>query len=327
MTTRIVFVASQPRSGSTLLQKMLSASPDVASSAEPWIMLPFWNMRIPNAGRSVYFHHVAATAINDFIAHIPGGEDAFERAVGNFARPMYEAAAGGKAVFLDKTPRYYLIVPLLRKALPEAQIIILVRNPLAVLASICETFNRGKFIWFEYWLDWLDGHRCLAQAIREAGPNQHVVRYEQLVSNPAEVLPKICEEMGIAYSPAMVSSYKSVELAGRMGDPTGIHQYQGVSGASVDKWQDFFNTEYRRKVARKMLERLDPGDLETIGYPLQSLLESLYKLPHKKGFDLRSRLDVAIGTAAHLGDFRYLQARWRARLNGEAYAYGYHRAV
>lgn len=327
MTTRIVFVVSLPRSGSTLLQKMLSASPDVASTAEPWIMLPFWGMRKVSAGRAVYFHHTAANAINDFIGNIKEGEAAYARAVGDFSRPLYEAAAAGKPVFIDKTPRYYLMLPLLRRALPEAQIVVLVRNPLAVLASICETFNRGRFIWFEYWLDWLEGHRCLAQGLREAGPNQHFVRYEDLVTSPDEVLPPICESLGIQYTENMLSGYQSAQLRGRMGDPAGIHRYQSVSDASVDKWRGFFDTAYRRKVAADMLAMLDPKDLDTLGYPLATLLEALHASAPRKGFDLRSRIDFAMGSLAQAADFKYLQARWRARQNGDAHAYGYFRAI
>ncbi|MCA9183878.1 MAG: sulfotransferase [Planctomycetales bacterium] len=326
MRTRIVFVASLLRSGSTLLQKMLSVSPDVASSAEPWIMLPFWGMRHVDAARSIYFHHTAATAINDFVGNIADGEAAWESAVGNFARPLYEAAAGGSPVFLDKTPRYYLMLPLLRRALPEAPVVLLLRNPLAVLASICETFNRGRFIWYEYWLDWLEGHRCLAAAMREVGPEQIVVRYEDLVQAPAEVLPVLCERIGISYSEDMVSAYRSVQLKGRMGDPTGVYRYASVSSDSVDKWQEFFSSAYRRRIAEKMLSMIDPEDLDALGYPMDSLLRALHATPPRTGIDLRSRIEHLAGTVAHAVDFRYLQARWRARKNGEPYAYGYDRA-
>jgi hypothetical protein len=327
MNTRIVFVASLPRSGSTLLQKMLSVSPDVASSAEPWAMLPFWGMRQIGAGRSVYFHHTAANAINDFVSHIPEGENVWARAVGDFARPLYAAAAAGKPVFIDKTPRYYLMLPLLKSALPQAQIVVLLRNPLAVLASICETFNRGRFIWFEYWLDWVEGHRCLARALREGGPEQTVVHYEDLVSAPASVLPSLCECIGISYSEDMVSGYRSAQLKGRMGDPTGVHRYESVSLASVDKWREFFDSAYRRSVAEKMLSLIDSEDLSILGYPLESLLTALHAVPPKRGFDLHSRLEHLTGTLARAFDFRYLQARWRAHKNGEPHAYGYYRAL
>lgn len=325
MSTRVVFVASLPRSGSTLLQKMLSVSPDVASSAEPWVMLPFWGSRQVASGRSVYFHHTAANAINDFVDGIPDGEAAWANAVGSFARPLYEAAAAGKPVFLDKTPRYYLMLPLLRRALPEASELLLLRNPLAVLASICETFNHGRFIWFEYWLDWVEGHRCLARALREGGEKQLVVRYEDMVSAPAKVLPLLCERIGIRYCEDMVSDYRSAQFKGRMGDPTGVHRYAAVSSDSVNKWQDFFDSAYRRRIAARMLSLIDPQDLAILGYPLESLLQELNSVPPERGFDLRSRADHLTGTLAHVFDFRYLQARWRARKNGEPHAYGYYR--
>lgn len=326
MSTRVVFVASLPRSGSTLLQKMLSVSPDVASSAEPWVMLPFWGTRQATSGRSVYFHHTAANAINDFVGGIPDGEAAWADAVGSFARPLYKAAAAGKPVFLDKTPRYYLMLPLLRRALPEAHVVILLRNPLAVLASICETFNRGRFIWFEYWLDWIEGHRCLARALREDCAALTVVRYEDLVDAPGQVLPALCERIGIQYTDAMISEYRAAPLQGRMGDPVGIQRYTSVSSASVYKWQEFFNSAFRRRAAEDMLSRLQPQDLATLGYPLESLRQALHATPPSSGMDLQSRIDHFIGTLASAFDFRYLQARRRARQNGEPYAYGYYRA-
>lgn len=323
--TRPVFIVSLPRSGSTLLQKMLSVSTEVASSAEPWIMLPFWGMRHADAGRSIYFHHSAAHAINDFIGKIPEGEAVFERAVGRFAQEIYAAAARGKAVFLDKTPHYHLMLPLLRRALPEARFVVLLRNPLAVLASICETFNRGRFLWFEYWVDWLEGHRNLADAVRGGFANQIVVRYEDLVAHPDEVLPQVCACIGIEYSEAMIAEYRSAALPGRMGDPTGVHRYASVSTESVDKWRSFLATRYRRQVARDMVRRLDPDDLSALGYPLERLEAELDMLPVDSKLDWESRLHSLAGSVAQLIDFRYLQARWRARRGGRPYAYGYYR--
>ena len=35
-----VFLLSLPRSGSTLLQRLLAVSPEVATAPEPWFLLP-----------------------------------------------------------------------------------------------------------------------------------------------------------------------------------------------------------------------------------------------------------------------------------------------
>ena len=38
--TRPLFILSLPRSGSTLLQRVLANHPDVATTPEPWVLLP-----------------------------------------------------------------------------------------------------------------------------------------------------------------------------------------------------------------------------------------------------------------------------------------------
>lgn len=321
--TRPAFIVSLPRSGSTLLQKMLAVSPNVASSAEPWILLPFWGMRNPGAGRNVYFHHTAANAINDFVGNIAVGEHAYAQAVGEFGRRIYTAAAAGRSVFLDKTPRYYLMLPLLRAAFPEARIVVLVRHPLAVLASIGQTFYRGRFMWLDYQLDWIEGHQLLAAALREPWPGLMVVRYEELVKTPEAVLPEVCQHIGIDFSEEMMTGYRKVDLPGRMGDPVGVRKYGAVSAQSVEKWHEFFDSPFRRRAAVRMLSQIQEDDLRVLGFSVAQIQSELLSNPPKAHFDLPARLDRFIDEWAYRLDYRYIQARWRAYKKGDRYAYGY----
>lgn len=322
---QLVFLVSLPRSGSTLLQRMLSVSTDIACTAEPWVMLPFWGMRDPSAGRAVYFHHTAANAINDFIAGMPAGEKVFDAGVRAYAETIYQGAAQGKRYFLDKTPRYFLMLPMLRRIFPEARFIVLTRNPLAVLASIGETFYHGRFMWPDYWIDWLEGHAALANAINTPDANLRVVRYESLAERPAEVLRELCDWLDLPYSDAMISEYREKALHGRMGDPTGIKSYAGVSNASLHKWQSFWGTDYRRGIARRMLDRIGDERLAQLGYPRTELETLLVAMPLEPGFDLRGRLQGLLGQLALVLDYRYWQARYRAWRAGGAYANGYFR--
>jgi hypothetical protein len=288
-------------------------------------MLPFWGARDPSAGRSVYYHHTAANAINDFISHIPDGEGRYAEAVRLFATTLYEAAAQGKPFFLDKTPRYHLMLPLLRAVFPDAKFILLTRNPLAVLASIGDTFYHGRFLWTDYWIDWLRGHQALAKMMGEAGANIRVLRYETLVADPAGELQSVCAWLGLPYLETMVSEYRAVPAQGRMGDPKGIKQYIGVSTSSLNKWQVFFSSNYRRRVARGMLCRLGGETLDRLGYPLAQLEAALDNIPPTRGFDFPGRYDFLVNLLAQAGDYRYLQARFRAWRHGDDYAYGYYR--
>jgi len=238
---------------------------------------------------------------------------------------MYAAAAGGRRVFLDKTPRYFLMLPLLRAAFPDARFVLLLRHPLAVLASIGQTFYRGRFMWSDYRLDWLDGHRLLAAALRDPWPGLHVVRYEELVQAPERVLPGVCAHIGVDYREAMVTGYRAVNLRGRMGDPVGVHRYGQVTAQSVDKWQESFDTPFRRRQGLRMISLLDENDLQTLGYPAAEIRASLEQQPLRPGLDWPARRDRWVDEWAHRLDYRYLQARWRAYRQGDDYAYGYRR--
>ncbi len=83
-----IFIASQPRSGSTLLQSVISNNSHVATTSEPWFLLPLLSMFDPDIISAYYNHRLAARAINDFTSEIVGNE-VFDKAVRNFAREIY----------------------------------------------------------------------------------------------------------------------------------------------------------------------------------------------------------------------------------------------
>lgn len=304
---------------------MLATNENVATTAEPWILLPFWGMRDPMQGRAVYAHHTAANAINDFISSMPQGEEVFNRAVSTYARHMYEGASNGKRYFLDKTPRYYLMLPILERLFPEAKMILLIRNPLAVLGSICETFNKGRFMWPDYRIDWNDGHGCMADAAQTPAANKIIVRYEKLVSHPAEVIGYLCDWLEIPYSDRMINEYRSNALSGRMGDPTGVHQYRGINTSSLDKWQRYFKTAFRLKVAHKMLDRIGDERLAQLDYPRAQLDAMLENINIDRILDMRGRIEYLIGMIAGMIDYRYWQARFRGARAHSKYINGYFR--
>ena len=95
--------------------------------------------------------------IREFIDGLPGGEGDFWRALRGLALELYTAAADPSArYFLDKTPRYHFILPELDLMFPDAKLIFLWRNPLAVVASICETWTKGRWT-VDRWKGDLDG--------------------------------------------------------------------------------------------------------------------------------------------------------------------------
>ena len=91
---------------------------------------------------------LASNALTEFFKALPEGSDDYVAGLRRMFGYLYSRALEGsnKSHFLDKTPRYYFIIPELHRVFPEARYIILLRNPLAVLASILDSWTRRN--WF-----------------------------------------------------------------------------------------------------------------------------------------------------------------------------------
>src|SRR5206468_7765156 len=95
VSVRPVFVLSLPRSGSTLLQRMLASHPEIATSSETWLLLPQLYALRPHGAQAEYGHRTAARAVQDFCSVLPGGQDAYIAEVRRSVLALYELAADG----------------------------------------------------------------------------------------------------------------------------------------------------------------------------------------------------------------------------------------
>ncbi|MGH3139020.1 MAG: sulfotransferase, partial [Gaiellales bacterium] len=89
MSVRPVFVFSLPRSGSTLLQRMVATHPEIATASEPWILLPQLYALRETGIVAEYGHRTAARAIADFGDSLPGGRDDYLDEVRRSALALY----------------------------------------------------------------------------------------------------------------------------------------------------------------------------------------------------------------------------------------------
>ncbi|MCS3956546.1 hypothetical protein GGP81_003088 [Salinibacter ruber] len=140
--SNLVFVACQPRSGSTLLQRMLGTHPEVHTVSEPWLMLPPVYVMRSDGVKAEYGAGLAHEGLQTFIEDLPAGLEDYVEGLRQMYGYLYGRMldATSARIFLDKTPRYYLILPELRRIFPEARFILLHRHPMAVLSSILRTW-------------------------------------------------------------------------------------------------------------------------------------------------------------------------------------------
>ncbi len=277
---RPVFLLSAPRSGSTLVQRVLAAHPGVETASEPWLLLPLLGTQRADLPQSGSWQRVAAHAIGDFAETLPRGGVDIDAALRDAALTLYRGAAGPQAThFLDKTPGYSMIVDDIARVFPDGVLLFLWRNPLGVLSSIVETLDGGRFRPSRQSLTLFDGPARMVAAAERLGDRAVGVRYKDLVTGEHAAWRRLTDAMGIELDPAALEQFTSVRLTGSLGDPTGVHRYDALSTEPLQKWQATLCNPARRAWARRWLRWLGRERLAVMGYDLDDLLRTLDALP------------------------------------------------
>lgn len=291
-----VFILSLPRSGSTLLQRLLVRHPQIASASEPWLMLPIAYMR-GGPGESLqsapYDHDLAQKAIDDLISCFPDKDEDWFRCVHDFAISVYSRLCGPETVyFVDKTPRYYQILPFIERIFPDAKFIFLFRQPLAVMASIVRTWNRGHFVPdYQNRVDLEEGPRLLAEGWRRLSDRSIRITYENLVEDTPGTMMHIMHYLALSGEAVDWSSVNGGALTGRMGDKVGVRRYSGVVRERLAEWARIFDTRFRRYYARRYIQRLGSDLVRELGYDSQVLIEQMDR-QNLRGIGFTDLLDV-----------------------------------
>ena len=191
-----IFIFSLPRSGSTLLQRVLMSSPQICSVSEPWVLLPQIYILRKEGTLSDYSSYTAHKGNMDFINNLPNKEEDYFDSLRQFMLDLYsKQCQNNEQYFLDKTPRYYLIIDEIVKLFPKAKFIFLFRNPIHVFASIINTWGKGRFRkQYANYNDIVDGTKMLSQGYSKYKGISISIKYEDFILNPLEELE---EKLGI----------------------------------------------------------------------------------------------------------------------------------
>lgn len=269
MTPIPILLFSLPRSGSTLLQRILAAHPEIGTTPEPWILLPMAFSLKSQGVYAEYDHGVAATAIAEFAERLPGGLDRYYAEIGEFATRLYGGAVDPKQYFVDKTPRYSLIIDEIVRIFPNAKYVMLFRNPLAIVASMIERWGHANRFRPDLYL----GLRKLIAARSTLAENCLIIKYEDLVLDTERETRRLCEYLEVDYSPQMSQSFSEVELTGRYGDNK---MQGGITSEPLERWKTVLRVNpLRHMLARRYLDWIGKEALISMGYSYQELLSDL----------------------------------------------------
>lgn len=281
MQENLLFIISPPRSGSTLLQRLLGSHSKIFTHPEPHLVTPLAYLGFHDTvDKAPYDHINSAEAIRLFVSDLPRKEDDYLDALRAYADTMYGrmlATSPSHTMFLDKTPAYALVLPFLAKLYPKAKYVVLTRHPMAVMSSYAQSFFNG---------DWEKARAfnpvaeryvpAMAKFLRDADVPKIHVGYEALVAAPEAWLERIFGFLGLEHEPGAVEYGKKFQAKKGPGDPISVSQHDRPVTESVEKWAtELVSDAGKLAIARDIAAKLDPADLVTWGYDPTHLFDAL----------------------------------------------------
>lgn len=283
MPVKMLFVIGAPRSGTTMLERILSSHSMIQGGPEPHLLTPLAHLGLwDKVDKAPYDHVLAAESQKLFVDQLPNKEQDYWDACRAYCDVLYGRyleAKGNKPICLDKTPAYGLILPFMQKVFPDGKYVVLTRHPMAMFSSFANSFFDGDYQVAQNYNPLLNRYvPALAKFIRQQETPLVHVRYEDLVKDPETWFSKICEYIGIPFEAEAIEYGKQGEedRPKGLGDPIGVQQHTRPSTASVKKWvQELAGDPKKLKLMKEVVAQLDPADLATLGYPLEKLWKPL----------------------------------------------------
>lgn len=224
------FLLGFPRSGTTLLDRMLSAHPGISSIEE---------------------QETLVDAHRDFVM-APGGlgrlpgldETARSRYQEAYRRRVADAAGGPAPIILDKLPLHSIFLPVIAAIFPAARVIMVIRDPRDVcLSCFMQRFElntaMAHFLDLELTAEYYRQVMQLALDALDRLPLAHRrVRYEDLVAGPEPILRDLVSFLGLGWDPAVLE-YRSRIEGSRIDTPSYRQVSRPLYQSSVGRWRRY----------------------------------------------------------------------------------------
>lgn len=269
-----LFLFGCPRSGTTLLQSLLAAHPQILSVPETqffWYMIPIYKerwrqfiqwrqwLKVPRKGFKAELKNFFENDINraDLLQKFSGF---------TFFRSQYTekfiaildalAESEGKKIWLEKSPEHIYHVDYIEKFVPEAKFIHILRNGEDVVASLYDVTRKHPKSWGgKKWSlnfcikRWLEAVEISRENLNK--PNHIFVRYEDLVENPQAELVRLCEFIGIEFTDSMLQNYGSAaeKLTLESGGRTVARE---ITNRNSQKFQKLFKESEKEYILQQL---------------------------------------------------------------------------
>ncbi len=193
-----IFVTGMPRTGTTLIERILDSHPEASSLGELQAFAAAVKRASQTSSRVMLDEDVILAAPNADAKAIASDYLQAVRARGH---------AGGR--FIDKMPLNFLYIGYILRALPAAKVVVLRRNPLDTVMSNFRQLFAIHFSYYNYHYDLMDTalyyvqfHKLMAHWQELFGARIHNVSYETLTGAAEQETRALLDYAGLPWDPA-----------------------------------------------------------------------------------------------------------------------------
>jgi tetratricopeptide (TPR) repeat protein len=228
-SARPIFVMGLPRSGTTLVDRIIASVPDVTSAGETNVLAAeLWRAAAPN-GQPTDPVTAVAQAIREHASKI--GDNYLVSFKGRF---------GGR--FIDKTPNNVQFAGLISAALPGARMVCLRRHPMDSCFAMYKMLFAGPYGFSydlrelaDYFVAW---DRLVRRWETALGESWLTVSYEELVADPERTMRRIIAHCGLTWTDACLRFH---ELGTPVTSASAGQVSRPIHGNSIGLWRNYEN--------------------------------------------------------------------------------------
>lgn len=228
-----IFVLGPPRSGTTLLDRILSSHPEVISAGELPVMTA---LALTTAGQPP----TAALIAQTLLRSAAGPAASMGAAYLNAAKVV----VGSPRRFIDKRPFNLILAGMISRILPNARILRMRRNPADTVVGNYRQFFNARSLFHDYSYDLADAARyvCGMEKLSEAWEQRlpadryKVIDYEALVADPEREIRAALAFCDLPWDPACLDFHRN-EAA--VSTASAVQVREPLHGRNLDVWRRY----------------------------------------------------------------------------------------
>lgn len=224
-----IFILGRPRSGSTLIEQILSSHSAIEGTAElPYVADLAFDLDERNPGRT-------ETGYPGVLARLDPAE--FATMGGSYMEKSRVHRRLGRQHFIDKAPANYHHVGLIALMLPNAKIIDARRNPAACCFSMFKhNYVETNLRLAELALVWRNYAELMAHFDRVLPGRVHRIFYEELVADPRAEIERLLAYLELPFEEDCLRFYQTRRA---VRSPSSEQVRRPISTEAVEHWHNF----------------------------------------------------------------------------------------